>query len=361
MEQIFHVDKNTGVIGSGSKDQVAVPEGGGHHIRSGRHGHIEHAGLNSQLPQAAGKDLRSVGGVAIDGGIGNDHTGLLRGVGSPTQVLFDELPDVLPPDEAVEGADHFDLQAGSLGQKGCHLGAILTHNVAVIPPGLVQIVPEEIHLIGKQRPVYGAKGAKGVGGEENLLCEIIGHHHLRPVDHRSHDKGIAVVAGLKHVPFLHNLHRGRHVKGEVLGHHIGGLLVAENPDSGIAADHLLNGGGVVRLHMLHHQGVQLPPGQDMVDILKEYPVHAVVHSVKQNRLLIHQKVRIVRHPLGYIIYPFKQSQAAVIPAHPSQILRDLSYTVHCKSPFAACISESGYIIQEAAGKINSNNKNYYQI
>ena len=149
VQQVFHVHKNTGVIGGGSKDQVAIPEGGGHHIGRRGHGHVEHAGLDPHFPQAAGENLSGVCRIAIDRGVGNDHTGLLRGIGGPMQVLLNDLPNVLPPHEAVEGTDHLDLQTRGLGQQRSHLGAVFAHDVAVVPPGFIQVIPEEIHLIGK--------------------------------------------------------------------------------------------------------------------------------------------------------------------------------------------------------------------
>ena len=45
-------------------------------------------------------------------------------------------------------------------------------------------------------------GAEGVGAEQGFLRGIIGHHDLRPVDHRGHDEGEGMPAGRERVHFL---------------------------------------------------------------------------------------------------------------------------------------------------------------
>ena len=90
---------------------------------------------------------------------------------------------------------------------------------------------------------------------------------------------------------------------------------------------------MIRLHMLHHQGIQLPSPQNMGNVFKKHPVHGVIHRIKQYRLIVRQEVRVIGHALRHIVHPFKQSQPTVASTHPGQIVGDLSYTIHGQIPF----------------------------
>ena len=72
--------------------------------------------------------------------------------------------------------------AGGLAQQQLDVGAVLAHNVGQIPPGLVNPVPVEVDLVGKQLAVQGDEGAEGVGGEEDAVGGVKGDHSLGPVD-----------------------------------------------------------------------------------------------------------------------------------------------------------------------------------
>ena len=168
------------------------------------------------------------------------------------------------------------------------------------------------------------------------------------MNHGGHDEGIAVVAGLQHVALLDDLHGGRYVEGKVLGHHVGGLLVAHHPDTGIAANHLLNGGGVVRLHMLHHQVVQLPTGKHMLHILKKHLIHAVIHRIKQHGLVVQQQIGVVGHAMRHVVHALKYGQTAVVAAHPGQIIGHFSYAVHGRSLLSVC----AVIIRDSVSNVN---------
>ena len=81
-------------------------------------------------------------------------------------VLVNEVAYVGTPYKAVEGANHVYFQPGSLFEQSHDLSAVFADYVAVIPSCLVEIIMLEIHLVGKERTVYRAECAEGVGGEQ---------------------------------------------------------------------------------------------------------------------------------------------------------------------------------------------------
>ena len=258
-EEGFHFHENARIIGGGGEHQVGIPEALGQNLVGGGHGHVVEGGFHAALPEMHGQQLGGVLGVAVHAGVGNEDPVLLRGVGGPVEILVNEVADVLPPDEAVEGADRLDGQSGGLTQKGRDLGAVLAHDVAVVAPGLVQIIPVEVHLIGKESAVHVAEGAEGVGGEENAVGGVKGHHDLRPVDHGGFHEGKIVPSGGEHLALLGLYPAALHIEGEELLHHGLGGGVADDLHVRVLLDHLGQGGGVVRLHVVDDHVVQMPP------------------------------------------------------------------------------------------------------
>ena len=316
VEQVLHGDVDARVVGGGSKHQVAVAEGRSQDFIGGGVGGVVNFHLDAPLAQLGGQDVRGVGGVAVHGGIGDDHAGFLGGIGGPLDVLLQELVELLAPHKAVERADHLDFDAGGLLQHGLHLGAIFAHDVGVVAAGLVEIIPEEVHLIGKQRAVEGAEGAEGIGGEEDFLTHIIGDHDLGPVHHGRGHKGEGVAACGEHVALGNQMQAGAHIEIEELLHHGGNLLVAHDGHLGMVVHQLAQGGGVVHLHMLHNHIVQLAAAQHMVEVFQILSGSGGVHRVEHYGFLIQQDIGIVGNAHGNLIDAFKQRQTPVIGADP---------------------------------------------
>jgi len=233
----------------------------------------------------------------------------------------------------VEGADHLDVQTGGLLQQGLDLGAVLAHDVGVVPAGLVQPVPVKVHLVGEQHSVQGTEGAEGVGGEQDLIGGVIAHHHLGPVDHGGVHKGEGVPAGGDGVPLVHQL-GPLGVGGVELADHVQGLAVADNGGLRVADHQIPQGGGVIGLHVVDEHIVQFPPVQGVFQILKELGLHRPVHRVKENRLLVQQQVGVEGHAPGDGVGALKQGVLAVVAADPEQVVGDLSDTVHIKNLFS---------------------------
>ena len=114
------------------------------------------------------------------------------------------------------------------------MGAVLAHDIGEVAAGVVQPVPLEVHLVGKQLAVQCAEGAKGVGGKEDAVGDVKGHHGLRPVDHRRAHKGDGVLAEGEGVALLHlDALMPVHMETE-LPHEHEGLLVGDQLHFGMA-------------------------------------------------------------------------------------------------------------------------------
>ena len=353
VQQLLHGDEDAGVVGGGGKDQVAAAEGVGDDVAGRGHGGVVHAHPHAPLIELAGQDVGGVLGVAVDGGVGQQHTLFLGGVAGPEQVLLQEVAEVAAPDEAVQRADQGNLQLRGLLQHRLDLGAVLAHDVGVVAPGLIQVLGKEIGLVVEEAAVQGAEGAEGVGGEEDLVGEVIGHHDFRPVDHGGHDKGEIVLAGGEGVALFHQDGAFGEIAAQELLHHGLDLGVADDLCLGIAAEQQLLGGGVVRLHVLYHQIIQGPAVQGMGHIFQEDAVHGLVHRIEQDGFLVQQEIGVVGDAVGHAIDALEAGETPIVRADPDQILGNFSCAVHSCSLLPCGIIVFGeinrYIIENSGG------------
>ena len=308
---------------------MAAPERLADQIRHIGLGHIIQGDVpDTLLRQAAGQDVRGVLRVAVDGAAENGHGLVLRGISAPQLVLLQEPTDVLPPDGAVEGADHLDVHPGGPLQQGLDLGAVLAHDIGVVPAGIVQPVPLEVHLVGENVAVQGAEGAEGIGGEQHLVGGVIGHNHLRPVDHGCHQEGEGVAAGAEGIPLLYHHSAIGDVVVKELADHGNGLGVGHDLDIGPAAQQVPQGGAVVRLHVIHHHIVQGTARQSEFQILKKPLPHGLVHRVQQDGLFVQHQIGVVADAPGNGEHILEFGQPPVGGAQPVQVLADVRHAVH---------------------------------
>ena len=296
-------------------------------------GHVVqgHVG-DAPFAKLGGQRLGGCLGVAVHGGVDNQHALDFRLIAAPFVVLVDEVAQILPPHGTMKGADIPDLvqDAAGLAQQQLDVGAILAHDVGEVPAGLVDPVPVEVHLVGKQLAVQGDEGPEGVGGEEDAVGGIKGHHGLGPVDHGSSHKGDGVVAEGIGVALLDlDALVTVHMEAE-LAHQHEGLLRGDDPDLGIAQQDLLDGGAVVRLHVVDDQIVQRRSVQQVFEVLQQLAAGGPVHRVKQDALFVQQQIGVVADPLGDGVDVLKQSQTVVIGADPIEIFGNSSHTMHAE-------------------------------
>ena len=191
----------------------------------------------------------------------------------------------------------------------------------------------EIHLIRIQIAVQRAEGAEGIGRVERFRGRVIGHHDLRPVHHRGHDEGKGVSAGRERVHLLDELHAAVQIEREEVLHHRARLGVADDGYFRVTQDKLADGRGVVRLHMLHDEVVELPAREHMVDVFKEQAADRLIHSVDQDGLLVQQQIGVVAHAVRERVGVFKQIQPPLARADPVEILGHFLDTVHKSDSF----------------------------
>ena len=137
-----------------------------------------------------------------------------------------------------------------------------------------------------------------------------------------------MAADLKGVAFFDDDRPGVDVKGEELLDHRDGLGVADDLRLGVTEDGLGQRRGVVGLHVVDDDVVQLPAVQQVGDVLKEEAGNRVVDGVEEDGLAAKRKVRVVRNPLGDRVNVFKQRQPPVVAADPIQGGGELLYIVH---------------------------------
>ena len=113
-----------------------------------------------------------------------------------------------------------------------------------------------------------------------------------------------------------------------LADHVQDLAVTHDGGLGVAQHHIAQSGGVVGLHVVDKNVVQLAAGQGVVQIFKELGLDRTVHSVHQNSLFIQEKIGVKRHPTRHGMGGLEQGVLAVVAAHPDEVLGDMTDTMH---------------------------------
>ena len=232
----------------------------------------------------------------------------------------------------MERAQILDIKAGSLLQDCSHLRPVLADDIGIISSRLIQVIPVKIDLVRKQSTVQSTEGTERVSGEQNAIGRIIGHHDLRPVNHRSIHKRQSVSAAAEGIPLFHDLRHAIYVKCEILLHHDSQLLVADDLHIRIAADKFLQSRTVVRLHMMDNDIVQMAAVQGFFNIFKKHSSDSCIDCIKQNSLLVKEQIRVVGNSSRYRIHALKHCQASVVRADPDQVICHFSEAIH-KSRF----------------------------
>ena len=312
----MHTGEDVAIVGDGGQHQPVIPEGILHALGQILPGQIRQHHLLSPGFQFPAQFLGSGLGMAIDGGVSDEDAGILRTIGGPNIIFFNVMAQVFLENGAMEGADGRNIQRGRSFQQLLHLHTVLTHDADVIPPGLA--IPILLHI-------QCAEFAEAVRREEYLVAAIVADHHLGPVDHRGEDKGQAVLAQGQGSAVLHRqlLHLGG--IGEELGHHQKGLGIAHHGCLGIALQEFHNIGRMVRLHVLHHQIIQLPGPQHSGNVFQPLLPEVLIHGVHHGYLLIQNHIGIVRHAIGHHILSLEQIHLMVVHADIANIIGNHLY------------------------------------
>ena len=328
VKEILDGGEDAGVVGGGGQHKMAVAETLGDELAGvGVAGVIHGNALHAAVGEDGGHLLGCRGGMTIDTAVNDEHALLFGTVAAPGVMLANEIAEILSPDGAMQGAYHLDVKSRGLLQHILHLNSVLADDVDVIATGIVEPVTVEVHLVGKNIAVQGAEGAESVGGEEYLVCQVVGHHHLGPMHHRSHDKGEVVATRGELVSLLDN-HQFRGLATEELLHHLGGLGGGHHGGLRITQQQVGEKRGMVGLHVVHHQVVERPVCKGGGDILEILLTHSTVGGVEEHRLLVAQQITVIRHPTGDGINILEQGQATVAGAHIIQVVGNSACVLH---------------------------------
>ena len=219
----------------------------------------------------------------------------------------------------MQGADHVHGHALQLLEDGLDLAAVLADDVGVVPPGLVQVLPVEVGLVGVQGAGQGLEGPEGVGGEEDPLGDVVGEHDLGPVDHHGEDEAQGVLPGGDLVALLHLDDVLRPDVVEVL-HHVEGLAVPDDGDVRPGLQDLGDACAVVGLHVVDHEVVQVPSVQRGAEVPPELGGDGCVAGVQEAGLLVPDEVAVVGDPLGDGEGPLEDGGGAVVAADPVDVV-----------------------------------------
>ena len=151
------------------------------------------------------------------------------------------------------------------------------------------------------------------------------------MDHGRHDELQGVAAGAEGVALLADADAIIIGVAEELADHGLGHGGAEDLHMGEAQHQILQLGGVVRLHVVHHNVVQRPAVQRVQQILTKLADHLGVHRVKQDGLFVQEQVAVVRHAVWHAEDSLKHGQTPAVGADPCVILVDFSDAVHIVS------------------------------
>ena len=131
------------------------------------------------------------------------------------------------------------------------------------------------------------------------------------------------------VPFLYLVNLiGVQGEAELVeqGHRLGG---GDDFHLGPAEEDLLDGGGVVRLHMVDDQIVQGTARQNGLDIGDELTAHRPVGGVEKDGLFVHENIGVVGNAVVQGMDILKEGQPVLVRAHPVEVFGDLAIVIHC--------------------------------
>ena len=247
---------------------------------------------------------------------------------------------------AVEGADGLDIQGGSLFKQRPDLGTVFAHDADIVPAGF--IVPGLLHIQGAEFP-------EAVSGEQDLVQHVIGHNDLGPVDHGGGYKGQGVPAQAQGVPLPYHHPAVRIVGAEEIHHHVKGFCGGDDDRFRVELHEIGDVGGMVRLHMLHHQIIRLPAPQNGLNVIQPLVGKVLVHGVHDGDLVVQDHIGIVSHAVGHPVLPLKQVHLVVVHAYITDIIGN-KHRIDPLSVFA--IDSCSYSITISAICIVANYQNF---
>ena len=275
------------------QDDVGEPERIGHHIGGVGACDVVHVDLgDTLLLQEHGEPVGDRGGVPVHRCVCDDDSLVFGLVPAPEVVLSEDVAEVLPPDGSVQGTDHLDRHTLQLLEHGLDLASVLSDDVGVVPPGLLEVLGVEVGLIRIQGTGQGLEGTEGIRGKQGLGCGVVGEHDLGPVDHHCEHE-LQVVLSEGELVALLDLQLVLGDETIEVVQHVECLRVTDDGDLGVHLENLSDSRSVVGLHVVDHEVVQGPAGEGAAQFLPEHRGDGEVAGVQKGGLLVHDDVRVV--------------------------------------------------------------------
>ena len=312
LDEAAHERENIRIVGGRRQDQLAVAESVLHGLSHVISGQVKDADLRRALLLQHGSQLvHGLLRMAVDGGVGNHDAVILWRVGRPLVIFIDVIAQVLLQHGTVGRADHLDIQRGGSLQEILNLLAVLADNADVVAARLTG--PVLFHIIG-------AEFAETVRGKQDLVRAVIGHHDLRPVNHRGKYKGEDMLSEGQALAVADSLplYRIRQVKELV--HHNETLFIRNDSGVRINVQEILDVGGVVRLHVLDDQVIRFFSVKDIRQVVQPLVGEADIHRIHDGDLLIHDHIGVISHAVRYDVLPLEKIYVMIIDAYISDII-----------------------------------------
>ncbi len=190
------------------------------------------------------------------------------------------------------------------------------------------MILEEVNIVIEESTVQSTERTESIGGEEDLVREIVGHHDFGPVDHRSHNEGELMAADLKDIAFLDDVLLGGCGEGEELTEQRVYLRVANDGDIGVTQHELADSRGMVRLHVGDDEVIKASSSESVINVFKEYAADSLVNGVKENGLFIEHDIGVVADTVGNTVDTLKACKSSVICTDPYEVGRNVSCAIH---------------------------------
>ena len=319
VDEFAHEREDIRVVGGGREHDPAVAERVLDTLRHVLACEVSDDDLGTALhSQLVGEQLDSLLGVAVNGGVG-DHDALgFHTVARPCVVEVEVVAEVLGQDGTVERADDLDIQTRRLFEQVLHLRAVLADDADVVASRLASPV-----LVDVESPEF----AETVSGEEHLVLRVVGHHDLRPVNHRSRDEAESMGAKFEGVALFDDDSSVLKLGAEEVAHHRERLCGGYDRRVGIVVHEVENIRAVVRLHVLDDQVVGLFVTERFLEVVEPLMGEIAVNGVHDRDFPVDNHIGVVRHAVGNDILTLKQVNFMVVHADITDVVSNVFHFV----------------------------------
>ena len=135
-------------------------------------------------------------------------------------------------------------------------------------------------------------------------------------------------AQIQGIPLVHQLHPAFQLHLKKLPDHGQSALVYNQRGLGVHQRRLPQCGGVVGLHVIDHDIIQLPARQRVGQVFQKLFRNGLVHRVQQGGLFPPEQIGVVGYSLRNGIYAFKKRQTAIVCADINQISGNFASAMH---------------------------------